>query len=57
MNRSYIYIPYIGKFSIPKKYCQSLPTMKIIQAKYLFDEIIRFVSHVYISSKGHSDET
>ena len=36
--------------------CQPLLTTKIKQAKYFVRRIIRYISHVYASSKSHSDE-
>ena len=39
-----------------KTFRRSLPSTKFNQAKYFVVRIIRYISHVYVSSKSHSDE-
>ena len=43
-------------FAAKKFSATNIPTPKITQAKYFVWRTIRYISHVYASSKGHNDE-
>ena len=54
-NATYKMYRRLGNFR-HKKFSPTTTKAKIKQAKYSLRRIIRYISHVYVSSKGHSDE-